>query len=411
MTRVHDKKNDDTPQKEGVASARIGTGAVGFVMAPPPASLDPGIDVRHEARRRTAQYVMKIDRRTRALHSIRISQHIRHNWPPSAQSVAHLPAGAARALCRSWAAQTPEDFYALTLSAVANRVAGIHGTTIGDSKKAVMTSNNDDRVGVYQLNAGRPWPKVFTHVEARVAGTRTPNSRRPAMCGIDEAGLRLALHILEAVLALHAMHVTHCDLHAGNILVDDESHPRLIDFDNACIEPVSKGGGADRDGVWRAQPMPRDGRLFTALLDTPTNLIAGRWQYSPQLHVRRDWHWLGGLLASTWPPCNCPESGPCRSPPKDKQVSTAATPRPVSTANNGSAQQPSESAQQSSGSAQQPSGSARQTSGSAQQPSGRVRQRAWKNALAAVAQCTDAGAATAWLLVRTALHGQRNALK
>src|SRR5436189_286786 len=56
-------KGSDDGAIKGVVSERIGTGCVGFVLSPPPASLDAGVDVRHEARRRTDKYVMKIDRR------------------------------------------------------------------------------------------------------------------------------------------------------------------------------------------------------------------------------------------------------------------------------------------------------------------------------------------------------------
>lgn len=75
-----------------------------------------------------------------------------------------------------------------------------------------------------------------------IAGGREAATLHAALGGMDAAALLAgSLPALERLVAAMPVFVLHDDLHAGNILVDAEGVPRLIDWDRWWLAPIGAG--------------------------------------------------------------------------------------------------------------------------------------------------------------------------
>jgi hypothetical protein len=260
---------------------QIGYGTAARVFYPPLACLDGGWSSARQ--RELGSHVMKIGRRAHSLHGVAIAQHIRRRWaaicrPPSVPRKEPLET----ALRAEWSRRGADAFYALPLDKVCNRWEG--------------RAKDSDQVATYMAHAGKPWPTRFPHAAGNINGQKRYRVTAPPAKGIDRDGLVLAEHVVLGVLAMHRAGVTHNDLHAHNLLLDETAIPRWCDLDNAVIEREEDGDEVICDSL------PNDARIFTALMDSGLHVfLHGRWLRDRPLHIARDWRWIHELFSMTWP--------------------------------------------------------------------------------------------------------------
>jgi len=255
---------------------------------------------------------------------VAVADHIRRQWPPPRS--AFPLTGVGLALHRRLAGTKHDHFYALPLPHIAHSFS----MSALETKASSPTSSpkKDDRVGVWQRHAGTAWTKAYPHVIRHVAGQGVPLRGVASRCGVTDEALQMAEHLVAGVLALHAVRVTHNDLHSHNLMIDDAGCTRLIDFDNACVEPAPKPTCRcktdDRHrgmcGCVVSAEVPADARMYTAFMDSTLSVfVLRRWIYSPDQHVARDWQWLSEVLASTWPPAHLHSTETRRKHTKQEQ--------------------------------------------------------------------------------------------
>jgi hypothetical protein len=147
-------------------------------------------------------------------------------------------------------------------------------------------------------HAGRPWPTRYPHAAGFIAGQKRYKPVKPPKPGITPTEMMLAGVVIAGVLALHRVGVTHNDMHAHNLLLDERTgQPRWCDMDNAVVERDEDGDAVVHDSL------PPDGRIYTALLDSALHVfLYGTWLRDRATHIARDWAWIRDLLRATWPP-------------------------------------------------------------------------------------------------------------
>lgn len=96
------------------------------------------------------------------------------------------------------------------------------------------TENGLDYV-VMEFIQGRPVTEHFHEAEATRNAARPKSKERISRC------LAMLAKVADAVQHAHAVGVMHRDLKPGNILVDDEGEPRIIDFGLARTETGDRG--------------------------------------------------------------------------------------------------------------------------------------------------------------------------
>src|SRR5262249_37542518 len=110
--------------------------------------------------------------------------------------------------------------------------------------------------------------------------------RRGAPTSSIAEPLKLFLKICQAIHAAHLRGVIHRDLKPGNIQIDPESEPHVLDFGLAKLDTVGPGSSA-------AAAMTQTGHFFGSLPWASPEQAAGR---SAAVDVRSDVYALGVIL-------------------------------------------------------------------------------------------------------------------
>ncbi len=198
-------------------SKPIGSGFNGVVYRPPPPAKQADLD-----RFCHPKYVLKVTSRECAMYAVRVAQVVRAGWHT-------VPSKSGLLIQKIIHSHSPDDYFLLPFDLVrdmsrypAEQIDTAAHTS--DSLRRWMnrfggSTRPDELVGIYMLDGGVSWTSWF-HDGAK-KGRRCQHA---------------AHHLIEGVLALHSIGICHLDIHGGNVLIDGNGIPRLIDYESATID-------------------------------------------------------------------------------------------------------------------------------------------------------------------------------
>jgi eukaryotic-like serine/threonine-protein kinase len=165
------------------------------------------------------------------------------------------------------------------------------------------------------LDGGRSDTGLLWFAMEPIEGQRIDRHCRDAGLSLDER-LRLFLHVLEAVEFAHARLLIHRDIKPGNVLVDVDGRPKLLDFGISAFSRDGSGASAWSPGFASPEQLARGevgtasdqyqlGRLLDAMLcvagpasapeAAPRGPRLGQWLPMPAVRVRE----LAAVVART----------------------------------------------------------------------------------------------------------------